>query len=838
MRVRTSLVILLVTIGSTVMLTLGAAHAGGPEPGTYWELVNGEYVKKYKPLTFDDTGGPANWQTRQAQSGIASQYDLQFMSVGRVMVDPEVIARIPLTGLSTLPANPSVLGPSGVTLDPAQYREVLQVDLVLGGPLAELPPGQPIGLAVLRGVTGQPTYNGPGTPFHGMSVAERYDSTTGLGRVGVDGTNRFVAAPSNTILFLMGDRARFWIPMGVAQGTAAIQGHVFQPGTPIADTSRGEPGSAEVLTPIDLAELPTTRLATARDTSQGQRRSAEPETVASSGGTSNTLWLVLLVVGIVLVGLAAAMRLGPAFATGTSSRRPKKAKKAAKKRAGRKKAGGMVQIDPPPAEPPVVTGEPSVLRYAADLVVIGDLVTAAGEPTPPEVRVPTEPKPVELPTVEEPREVPELGGGLPDVVPGPPTTLVPGDVGLAPVPVRPCEPERIAWTAAQQACDQARFEAAAAEADAADARAELDRLRAEYPPLDWKSEGTLDADMDTGEHVTDLDLRLGDFAERRAKLPSLPPGAERAERSRQTREDARKEYEDYQAKAAPLRERVRRADEARARADEACAKADSAHAAYERCMGAWSERAPAPTPAPAPKGRSPQPVAPTPTPASPPPTPKASSATTSAGGTTTRSYEPPTVTSPGPTVRIPTPPTPPGGCTQDLVRDVCPPETFEVGRMLVLELKGSGRYDNSWDRAAREFAAWVARLGYSTASGGAFTAGSTQLEIAGDDVGPLLSAPMWKGLNAIIEITAQVRFERITLACQRTWPCVDGKYGAPVTTTKLVRNQRYSARPEKLGDIATTVRVDADMMTRFLRAVWGPYGAGQRASEEFVRRCH
>jgi hypothetical protein len=184
------------------------------------------------------------------------------------------------------------------------------------------------------------------------------------------------------------------------------------------------------------------------------------------------------------------------------------------------------------------------------------------------------------------------------------------------------------------------------------------------------------------------------------------------------------------------------------------------------------------------------------------------------------------------------PPTPPGGCTKDLVREMCPPETFDVGLTLVLELRGSGMYDNSWENVAKEFAHWAESLGYATPGGSALMIGSTRLEIVGADVGQILAEWRWKGLNALVEITAQVLFERVTLACRRTWPCIDGKYAAPVTTTTRTRHQRYSAAPQTIGNIKRHVTVDANSLVRFLRAVWGPYAAGQRASEAFAERCH
>jgi hypothetical protein len=738
-----------------VMLVLAAACVvlAAPAGGTArrgatvssFDLVGGQYTGAYRPTTIVDTGGPANWQTRQPITGAAGQYDLQRVEFGEVMVDADVIARVPLAGLSTLPADPTVIGPAGVTtLDPADYRDVFQVDLVFGGSLAELPPGQAIGFGVLRTVTGVPTYNGPGTEFHGMSVADRYATNSGLMRIGVDGaTNRFVGGPSNTVLFLMGNRARLWIPMAAVQGTTAIQGNVFQPGVAGSDTSKGEPGSTDVLTPVDLARLPSTRLVSAPEP-KAAASSPVATTDGGGGGGNQTFWIVVLASGAVLVVAGAAFRFAPMF------------------------AGAPVALATPVAP----------------------------------------------------------------VAPATSTTAV------ASMAVRPCEEERIAAEAAKRACDQARFDAAAADADAADARAELDRLREEYPPLDWQDSGRLDADMDTGEHVTHLDMRLGAFAASRAPSPPVPQGSRRAEKSRRQREDARREYDEYQAKAEPLRDRVRRAEEAKARFEDACAKAAAAQAAYEACMGLHSTPDPAPAPIPTPVGTgggngagggagsggagsgaengggaTPVTTADTPSP----------------GTTTRKPYEPPKVTSPGPVVVVPPPP--PGGCTEDRVIEVCPPETFKVGRTLVLSILGSGRYDNDWRHVAQEFDGWAASNGYLSDD-------STQANVAGADVGALLMESKWKGMHATVVVTAQVLYEEVTLACRRTYPCVNGRFGPPVTTTKRVRQQRYSAPPHTLGDLKRDEVVDAAAMVRFLRNVWGPFATGQQASEEFVARCH
>ena len=832
MRTSTRIVGLTATLLAALAFSIpSVAGAGGRDP-VLWDLIDAQYSKAYRPTTVVDTGGPANWQTRQPAAGLAGQLDLASIDFTRVKVDPEIVARIPLAGLSSLPTDPNVIGPIGTTLDPAAYHDVMQVDLVLAAPLGELPSDQPIGLAVLRTVTGQTAFNGPGTQFNQASAAERFISGQGLQRLVVDpATGRFAAAPSDTILFLDGDRARFWIPWSSAAGTTALQGHVFVPGSQIADTSTGEPGAASVLTSVDLAGLPTGRLTPQVVRSEARAGTATDPPAATStsgsGGTSVFPWVLIL--GFVLLLFAVALysaptlMAGPGVAAAPAGDDPRDVEPERPRRRGRGRGrGGATPIDPPQlfAPEPEPPKGPSVLQWVGETRVVGDLLTATGGDAP-----------VETSDASTAPAVPT--GGTP--VAAPPPLHPPAATPAAPTPVAiaaetpqvvPCEPERIAWTTAQRVCDQARFDAAAAEADAVDAQAELDRLRSEYPPLDWEGTGGLDATMDTGEHVTDLDVRLGGFAERRAGLPLLPPGAERAERSRQQRADARSEYDDYQAKAAPLRDRVRKADEARARATEACAKADAAHAAYDKCTGHWSERAREKSGVQTGGGKSPTPVA---------PAPKAKTPVTPApGGTQVRPpvYEPPRVTSPGTSSPVIAPPTPPrGGCTTDRVQETCPRQKFKVGMQLLIEMTGSGLYTSTWKMLAPDFHDWADANGFLGADG-------SSLEVAGDDVSTLLKQSTWRGLRASIEVLAYVRFEEVTMACERRWPCVNGAYGLPVTTTRKVKGQRYTSTPERLRGTQDLDVINADAMARFLTRVWKPYSDGQLAIERFLANCH
>jgi hypothetical protein len=93
---------------------------------------------------------------------------------------------------------------------------------------------------------------------------------------------------------------------------------------------------------------------------------------------------------------------------------------------------------------------------------------------------------------------------------------------------------------------------------------------------------------------------------------------------------------------------------------------------------------------------------------------------------------------------------------------------------------------------------------------------------------------------AVVEITARVGFEEVTMACERRWPCINGVYGPALTTTRRVHQQRYTTPPRTLGDLAadTPVTVDSAMLMRFLRDVWREFSNGQHALAEWVERCH
>ena len=218
--------------------------------------------------------------------------------------------------------------------------------------------------------------------------------------------------------------------------------------------------------------------------------------------------------------------------------------------------------------------------------------------------------PVDAPVETEPvAPEPEPPG---PVVPAPPVVVAaPEPVA----PVTPCVEEFEAWQAAEARCRAATQAAEQAESLARDARAELDALRQEYPPLGFGQADTTVIEMSDGMRMSDLDRALMDWdAANRPQPPRTSDPHEQLRRNKERLDRVRQEYAGFKAREAELIAKVAEAEaaarEAEAAAKAACDLAAEAKAAYERCMGiASGAEEPKPTP---PKPEEPKPTPPKP----------------------------------------------------------------------------------------------------------------------------------------------------------------------------------------------------------------------------------
>jgi hypothetical protein len=309
--------------------------------------------------------------------------------------------------------------------------------------------------------------------------------------------------------------------------------------------------------------------------------SGAPSTPApgtTSGGAPVWVWVVVIAFGGGL--LVIAFRLwssgapAPGSPTTTGENAPPPIIMMEKRRVRRQRRirveveteGRMIYSDESRYETITIT-ETVEEEVPVDAPVAPDPV--APEPETPE---PVAPKPVE----------PEPPG---PVVPAPPVVVA------EPVaPVTPCVEEFEAWQAAEARCRAASQAAEQAESRARDARAELDALRQEYPPLGFDQADTTVIEMSDGMRMSDLDRALMDWdAANRPQPPRTSDPHEQLRRNKERLDRVRQEYAGFKAREAELIAKVAEAEaaarEAEVAAKAACDLAAEAKAAYERCMG-------------------------------------------------------------------------------------------------------------------------------------------------------------------------------------------------------------------------------------------------------------
>ena len=186
-----------------------------------------------------------------------------------------------------------------------------------------------------------------------------------------------------------------------------------------------------------------------------------------------------------------------------------------------------------------------------------------------------------------------------DDLPGPAEFPPPGVVA-APVetPLTPCAEEFLAWQAAETACREAMRAAELSRQMAKDAKAALDALRQEYPPLGFSEPDSPVIRTSDGMRMSDLDRALMDWDEKnRPQERRSSDPHEQLRRNKERLARVRAEYAKFKAKEAELETKLAEAEaaarEAEARAKEACDAAAEAKAAYERCMGISTGAGPA-----------------------------------------------------------------------------------------------------------------------------------------------------------------------------------------------------------------------------------------------------
>ena len=344
-----------------------------------------------------------------------------------------------------------------------------------------------------------------------------------------------------------------------------------------------------------------------------------PAPGTTSGGTPVWIWVVVIAFGGGLLVIALLLWSSGASAPGSPTTTDENAPPPIimmEKRRVRRQRRIRVEVE---TEGRMIYSDES--RY--ETITITETVE---EEVPVDAPVETEPVAPEPETPEpvapEPvKPEPEPPG---PVAPAPPVLVaVPEPVA----PVTPCVEEFEAWQAAEARCRAATRAAEQAESRARDARAELDALRQEYPPLGFDQADTTVIEMSDGMRMSDLDRALMDWdAANRPQPPRTSDPHEQLRRNKERLDRVRQEYAGFKAREAELIAKVAEAEaaarEAEAAAKAACDLAAEAKAAYERCMGIASgagEPKPTPPKPEEPKPEEPKPEEPAQAPSSPSP---------------------------------------------------------------------------------------------------------------------------------------------------------------------------------------------------------------------------
>ncbi len=430
----------------------------------------------------------------------------------------------------------------------------------------------------------------PNSPFAGTNKLWRMDlSASGdpVRYLQIEG-GTFQEFHTDARVLLAGDHGWFFIPPAEYPLAHTIEGwdvEVFV--IPSGDATAAEQavdvlaglGPRDLLIPIGIAGVMIIR---PRDASPSASPSASsvppsspqgPVVVDVSKSKTKLLWFLVIALGLLLVLAAAWMWFFRRAAD----------------------EGGIVIDGSKP--PPVVVPEKKKVKRQRRVVVEAEtqgilvydpesmfktivVTEEVEEEVPP-------PAPIPAPTIQDPG--PSSGGV--EELPGPEEFPPPGvAIPTDETPLTPCAEEFLNWQAAETACREATRAAELSRQMARDAKAALDALRQEYPPLGFSEPDSPVIRTSDGMHMSDLDRALMDWDEKnRPQERRSSDPHEQLRRNKERLARVRAEYAKFKAKEAELEAKLTEAEaaarEAEARAKEACDVAAEAKAAYERCMG-------------------------------------------------------------------------------------------------------------------------------------------------------------------------------------------------------------------------------------------------------------